>query len=169
MERVTASIESADPGLDSHLISTWSYHTMQIHTLSFPTCDLTCSVWDFLEACNSVDSQCPVVSYLLTGYLRSVSWILFGCRPRWGRVWMVGSLPSSSIISPQQPPSGVSLSSLNEHVLVLLQLYWSTICSQIECIYICWETWMMHAVLWCRESCGCNKDEYDKTKCLVVM
>jgi len=28
---------------------------------------------------------------------------------------------------------------------------------------------MMHAILWCSESCDCNKDEYDKTKCLVDM
>jgi len=27
----------------------------------------------------------------------------------------------------------------------------------------------MHAILRCSESCDCNKDEYDKTKCLVVM
>jgi len=27
----------------------------------------------------------------------------------------------------------------------------------------------MHGILWCSESCDCNKDKYDKTKYLVVM
>jgi len=44
-DRVTGSIYSADPGVDRHhLISISSYHTMKIHTLSFPTFGLTRSV-----------------------------------------------------------------------------------------------------------------------------
>jgi len=40
--RVMGSIYSADPGVDTHhLISISSYHTMNIHTLSFPTFALT--------------------------------------------------------------------------------------------------------------------------------
>jgi hypothetical protein len=38
VNRVTGSINSAHPGVDRHhLISISSYHTMKIHTLSFPT------------------------------------------------------------------------------------------------------------------------------------
>jgi len=48
-----------------------------------------------------------------------------------GRVLMVGSLPSSSIISPQWPPSGAYLSSHNGHAQVLLQLCSSTICAPL--------------------------------------
>ena len=36
--RLTGTIYSADPGVDRHhLISISSYHTMEIHTISFPT------------------------------------------------------------------------------------------------------------------------------------
>jgi hypothetical protein len=98
VDRVTGSIYSADPGVDRHhLIFISSYHTMRIHTLSFPTFGLTRSVRNF------VDPQRQVVSYLLTRSLRSsnqnrsFSWILFGCRERCGRVLIVGSLASSSI------------------------------------------------------------------------
>jgi len=43
--RVTGSIYSADPRVDSHhLISIWSYHIMKLHTLSFPTSGVTHSV-----------------------------------------------------------------------------------------------------------------------------
>ena len=50
-----------------------------------------------------------------------------------GGVLMVGSLPSSSIVSPQRSPSGASL---NGRVQVLLQLCSTTICDQIDCMYI---------------------------------
>ena len=47
VDRVTGSIYSVDPAVDRHhLISISSYHTMKIHTLSFPTFDLTRSVRD---------------------------------------------------------------------------------------------------------------------------
>jgi len=67
VDRVTGSIYSADPVVDRHhLISITSYHTMKIHTLSFPAFGLTRSVRDF------VDPHGRVVSYLLT-FLRSLS------------------------------------------------------------------------------------------------
>jgi len=73
VDRVTGSIYSVDPGVDRHhLISISSYHTMTIHTLSFPTFGLTCSVRDFVDPPNCVDPHCQVVSYLLT-FLRSSS------------------------------------------------------------------------------------------------
>ena len=71
VHRVTGSIYSADPGVDRHhLISISSYHTMKIHTLSFPTFGLTRSVRD---PRNCVDPHGRVVSYLLTFFLRSSS------------------------------------------------------------------------------------------------
>jgi len=58
VERVTGSIYSADPGVDRHhLISISSYHTMKIHTLSFPTFDLTRSVRDIVDPRNCVGSK----------------------------------------------------------------------------------------------------------------
>jgi hypothetical protein len=59
-----------------------------------------------LDPRNCVDSHCRVVSYLLTFFLGSSSYnlsssqILFGCRERCGGMSMVGSPPSSSVISP---------------------------------------------------------------------
>jgi len=62
VDRVTGSIYSADPGVDRHhLISISSYHTMKIHTLSFSTFGLTCSVQDFVDPCNCMDSHGRVV------------------------------------------------------------------------------------------------------------
>jgi len=147
----------------SHLIIQWTC------TVSFPTVNLTHSVRDV------VDHQQRVLLYLLTWCLHSsnqnssFSWIPFGCRERCRGVSMVGSLPSSCIVSPQWPPSGASLSFLNVHDQVLLWWCSSTICGQIACKYIYTETYIIHAILWCSESGDCNKDEYDKTKCLVVV
>jgi len=73
VDRVTGSIYSADPGVDiHHLISISSYYTMQIHTLSFPTFGLTCSVRDFVDQHNCVDPHGQVVLHLQTS-LRSSS------------------------------------------------------------------------------------------------
>jgi len=167
VHRVTGSKCSADPRVDRHYpISISSYHTMKIHTVSFPPSGLTCSV-------RNVDHQRQVVSYLLTqiphslNKKRSFSWIPFGCCARCGRVLMVVSLPSSSIVSPQWPLSGASLSSLNGRVQVLLRLCSTTICSQIDRMYTYTEAWIMHPILWCSESCESNNDEYDKTKYLM--
>ena len=57
---MTGSIYSADPGVDKHhLISISSYHTMTIHTLSFPTFGLTRSVRDIVDPHNCVGSSTP--------------------------------------------------------------------------------------------------------------
>jgi len=118
----------------SRLIS--SYVTLKVYTLSFPTFGLTCSGLHF------VDPQLRVVSYLLTQFLWSLiqkcslTSIPFGYGKRCSGVLMVGSLPSRSIVSAQQPRSGASPSSLNEHVQVLRQLCFTTICGQIDCMYI---------------------------------
>jgi len=71
----------------------------------------------------------------------------------------VGSLPSSSIVSPQRPPSGASVSSLNGRVQMLLRLCSSTICSQIDRMSMYRKTYIMHAILFCSEASDCNKDE----------
>jgi len=104
----------------------------------------------------------------VTRLLRSFWWIPFECRERCGGVLMVGSPPSSSIISPERPPSDASLCPLNGCVQVLLWLCLSTICSQIDCMDIYRETGTMHAIIRCSESCDYNKDQYDKTKCVMV-
>ena len=49
---------------------------------------------------------------------------------------MVGSLSSSSVVSHQQPPRGASLGSLNGCLQVLFRLYSTTICGQIDHMYI---------------------------------
>ena len=73
MDRVTGSVYLADPGVDRHhLISIFSYHTLKIHTLSFPTFGLTGSVRDFVDPRNCVDPHGRVVLYLTT-ILRSSS------------------------------------------------------------------------------------------------
>jgi hypothetical protein len=60
VKRVTGSIYSADPRVDRHhLISISSYHTMKIHTLSFPTFGLTRSVRDIMDPCNCMGSSMP--------------------------------------------------------------------------------------------------------------
>ena len=53
VDRVRGSIYSADPGLDRyHLISISSYHTIKIHTLSFPTFGHSRSVHNFADPTN---------------------------------------------------------------------------------------------------------------------
>jgi len=115
VDRVTEIMYLANSGVDRlYLISISSYHTMTIHTLSFPTFGLTCSVRDIMDPCHCMDPQRRVVLYLLTWLLRTTKqhrsfWsILFGCCETRGGMLMVGSLPSSSIVLPQQPPSGAS-------------------------------------------------------------
>jgi len=136
-----------------------SYHWMNIHTLSFTRFVLTCTVWHF------ADPQSWVVSHLLTQFLHSpihnciCSWIPLECRERCDGVFMLGTMPSSYIVSPQQPPSSASLSSFIGYVQVLLRLYSTTICSPIECMYMYRETIKMHARSWCSVSCDCTKDK----------
>jgi len=72
VDSMTGSIYLADRGVHRHhLISISSFHTMKIHTLSFPTFSLTCSVRDFVDPRTCVDTQRRVVSYHLTRFLRS--------------------------------------------------------------------------------------------------
>jgi len=122
VERVTGSKYSADPGVDrhhlisisSHLIIKWNY-TLYLSPLLV---SLALSAIWWIHAI-VWDSQCRVVSSLLTQFLCSSnqncssSWILFGSRERCGGVLMVGSLPSSSIIPLQRPPNGASLKVLS--------------------------------------------------------
>jgi len=124
--RVTGSIYLADPGVDRHhRISISSYHTMKLHTRSFPTVGLTHSVRNFMHPHNCLDSQRWVVACLLTRFLgpakSSFPWIQFRCRERCGGALMVGSLASTSIVSPQRPPSAASPTSLNGSDKLLLR------------------------------------------------
>jgi len=57
-----------------------------------------------------------------------------------GGLLLVDSLPSSSIVSPQFPPSGASLSFLTWCVQLLLLLCSTIICGQIDHMYIYRET-----------------------------
>jgi len=143
----TGSIYSADSGVDRHyLIFNSSYNTIKIDTLSFRTFGLTCSFQNLAVAHNCVDHQSRIVSYLLTLFIHSsrlnctFSWIQLGCHNRCHGVVMVGSLFSSSIVSPERPLHGASLSSLTGHGQVLLWLCSITICGQIGHIYIYSET-----------------------------
>jgi len=56
VERVMGSIYSAHPGVDRHLISILSYHSMKIHYLSQPF-GLTHSVRDIMDPRNCVGSS----------------------------------------------------------------------------------------------------------------
>jgi len=94
VDRVMGSIYSADPGADwHHLIPMYSYHTMKIHTLSFPTFVLTRSVQDFMDRHNCVDPQRQVVLYHVTRFVHSSNqncscwWIPFGCRQIAAECW----------------------------------------------------------------------------------
>jgi len=74
VERVMGSIYSADPGVDRHhLIPISSYHTMKIHTLSFPTSGLTRSVCDIVDPRNCMGSSTPgsiISSHLIPTLLK---------------------------------------------------------------------------------------------------
>jgi len=114
---VTGSMYSVDPGVDRHhLLSISSYHIIKTHTLCFPTFGLNRSAGDFVDTRNCVDPPRRVVSCLPTRFLgslsqhRSFSWIRFGFRKTSGAELMVGSVPSSSIVSPQRLPKGASVS-----------------------------------------------------------
>jgi len=114
VQRVTGSIYSADPGVDRHhLFSILSYHTMKIHYLS-QLFSLTRSVHDIMDRRNYMGSS--MLGHIISSHPiptlknqnRSFSSMPFGCRERCGGVLMMGSLPSSSIVSMQRPPNGAS-------------------------------------------------------------
>jgi hypothetical protein len=67
------SIYSGDPGVDrQNLIFISSCHTTKIHTVSCPNFFLTRSFRYFVDPCNCVDPEGPVVSYLLN-FIRFLS------------------------------------------------------------------------------------------------
>ena len=65
-------------------------------------------------------------------------------------------------IFPWQWPPNTCLSSLNRYVQVFLWLRSSTVGTQSNCMYIYWETKIIHSILWCSRSCDWNKDEYNR-------
>jgi len=145
---MTGSIYAGDLGeYRLHLIFISSYHTTILHTVSSPKCILTCSFQDF------ADLNGQMLSYHLSLFLhtveqnRSFSQIAFWCRKRDGRVLLVVSLTSGSIISPQWPPSGTSLSPLKGHLQVLLRSCLTTTRGQIDFVYIPQVTWIIRAIL----------------------
>jgi hypothetical protein len=75
---------------------------------------------------------------------------------------MTGEPPCSAVVSPQRPPTVDSVDALNGRLKVLLQLWSTTICGRIVCLYINRNTDIMHAILGGSESCACNKDESDR-------
>jgi hypothetical protein len=140
---VMRSTYLGDPGEHRHhLIFISSCYTTYIHTLSFLTFGLNVSFRDLVTQCNCEDSHGQVVSSLPTSFLSASSYNLFASRAlfghceRCGGILMVGCLPSSSVVSPLRPPSGASPGSLNGCLQVLLRLCSTTICDQIDYIYI---------------------------------
>jgi len=171
LECVTGSIYSADPRVvRHHLIIQWKY-TLYVSQLLF---SLALCAISWIHA-NAWDPQRRVVSYLLTRFLRSsnlnssFSWIPLGYPERCGWVLMVGYLPSSSIVSPQRPPNGASLNVLPMGVAWCSSDYARVPSAARLTVCMYRDTEILHAILWCSKSCDSNKDEYDKTKCLVVM
>ena len=83
---------------------------------------------------------------------------------------MLGSITSSHLIPMLLPLEPLFLMNsvwmLNGRVQMLLRLCSSTICREIDSMYISGETQTMHAIFWCSKSCDCKKDQYDKTKFL---
>jgi len=166
VDRVTGSIYLADPGVvRHHLISISCYHTMKIHTLSFPTFGLTHSVQNFVDPCNCVDLQRQAVSYLLTQFLPSsnqncpFSWIPFGCHESGAECWLWALCLLASLFH-HNGLQVVHLWVLNMGMShVLLRLRSSTSCHKIDRMCIYRMTWIIHAIFWCSEFCECNTDK----------
>ena len=96
-----------DPGVDRYHLIIQRKYTLYLSQLLVPT--HSCRVFiDPRNLCGS--SRLGTLSYPLTLFLRSSSQnrsfsrIPFGCRGRCGGVLMMGSLPSSSAVSPQMEP-----------------------------------------------------------------
>jgi len=132
------SIYSGDPGVDRHhpifISNTHSvFPNLWSHSL-FPrfrgSTQLRGSSWP----------GCIISSHLLPTLLQlellSLTNSVWMSRAVWWNVNGGLSLPSSSIVSPQRPPSGASLGSLNGRLQVLLRLCSTTICGQIDHMYI---------------------------------
>jgi hypothetical protein len=144
LERVTGSIYSADPKVDRHhLISISSYHTMKIHTISFPTFGLTRSVCDIVGPRNCVVSPTPgsiISSHPIPTLLEPEPLFLMnsGWMLREVRRSVDGGFSAFLLYHFTATASEwcISKSSLNGRGCVLLRLYWSTICSQIDRMYL---------------------------------
>jgi len=61
-----------------------------------------------------------------------------------------------------------SICALNGRLQMLLRLCMTTICGQIDRMYIFSNSYIMHAILLGSESCDCNKDEYDRRNALCL-
>ena len=109
MDSATGSIYLRHPAVDRNHFNLLSYN--KIHTFSVPAFGLTCYFRAFLDRCNCVVSHCWVVFYLLTLLVPSLSRnnsfsrSRLGFHKRCGRVFMMGSVPSSSVISPKMEPT----------------------------------------------------------------
>jgi len=150
VERVMGSIHSADPGEDRHHpISISSNHTKKIHTLSFPTFGFTRSVRDIADPRNCVGSSTTgsiISSHPIPTLLEPEP--LFEPEPLvlMNSIWMSrevrwsvhGGLSGFNLHHFTRTASKCCISkcSLNGRGLVLLRLCSSTICGQIDHMYI---------------------------------
>jgi len=82
---------------------------------------------------------------------------------------IISSHPIPMLYEPERLFLRNSVWMLNWRIQMLLRLCSSTICSQIDYMYLYTETSILYAILWHCKSCDWNNDEYDKTKFLVVM
>jgi hypothetical protein len=101
VDRAMGSIYLRDPGVDRHHLILLSYQ--EIHNLSFPTFDLTCSYRNFVDPHGRRVSRLPTFFLHSSSQNSSVSQIPFRCRKWYGRVLMMSSLPSSFAISAHPP------------------------------------------------------------------
>jgi hypothetical protein len=131
MDSAMGSIYLGDTGADRHHLiiqrnthsifpSSWS------HALLSSIHRSTQFVWFVMHSCAAFIDPPKLCAFLHLGSLshpltlflpsssqhRSVSWIPFGCRERWGGLLMMGSLPSSSAVSPQRVLINIKLVTL---------------------------------------------------------
>jgi len=133
--RAMGSTYSGDPVVDTHHhIFITFYHTTKLDTLSFPPFAgfLGSTQLHGFSQPDSIISSHPLPTLLKPElcFLTNSVWM----SQEVGETLMVGSLPSSSVVSPQQPPSGASVSFLNGHLQVLTLFL--TFCGQINHMYI---------------------------------
>jgi len=144
VEPVTASLYLPHSAVDRHhLISISSYHTMKIYTLFFPTFGITCSVRNIIDPRNCMGSsmQSSIISSHLIPTLLDLELLVL-----MNSVWMSwvvrrnvdGGLPAFLLHRFTATVSKwcISNSPLNGCGLVLLRLCLSTICGQIDRMYI---------------------------------
>jgi len=144
VERVTGSVYLADHGVDRHhLISISSYHTMKIPTLSSPTFGLTRSIRDIVDPPNCVGSSTLgsiISSHTIPTLLEPELLFLMNSvsMSQQVRQSVDGGLSAFQLHCFTATASKwcISKCSLNGHGLVLLRLCSSTICGQIDRMYI---------------------------------